>query len=150
MKRIIVVIVGLIVVAGILWFMIQWAVNGGWPSSGAVRDTLPPHIEYVSPADGKVVEDSYTVCVHFNYIAGRGLGEEPEKTIRFFMDGKNVTRDIVDLVRLEYGYPYPLGEPCYTRHEPLRSGWHTAKVTYEDISGQRFEYKWRFAVIAGE
>ena len=150
MKRIIVVIVGLIVVAVLLWIVIQWAANGGWPSSGAVRDTLPPHIQYVSPADGNGVEDSYGICVHFYFQAGRGMGEEPEKAIHFFLDGKNVTRDVVDLVRLQYGYPTPVGEPCYKRPEPLRSGWHTAKVTYEDISGERFEYKWRFVVIAEE
>jgi len=150
MKRIFVVITGVIFVAVILWLVIQWAVNGGLPSSGAVRDKLPPHIQYVSPADGKGVEDSYGICVHFNYQAGRGLGEEPEKVIHFFLDGKNVSQDIVDLVRLQYGYPYPVGEPCYTPPKPLHSGWHTAKVTYKDISGKRFEYKWRFVVIAEE
>ena len=149
-KRIVVVIVGIIVVAVILWLGIQWAVNGGWPASGAVGDTLPPHIQYVRPADGEQVENSYGICAHFNYQAGRSMGEEPERTIRFFLDGVNVTKDVVDLYRLQYGYPDPVGEPCYTRSEPLRPGWHTAKVTYEDISGQRFAYKWRFFVIAEE
>ena len=150
MKRIIAVIVGILVVAVILWLGIPWAVNGGWPSSGAVGDTLPPHIQYVRPADGEVAAGSYGICVHFNYLAGRGMGEEPEQAIRFALDGVNITRDVVDLVRLQYGYPDPVGEPCYSRHDPLRSGWHTARVTYEDISGERFEYKWRFVVPAEE
>jgi len=149
-KRIIVVIAGLITVALILWIVIAWVVNGGWPLSGAVGDTLPPHIQYVRPADGEVVGDPYGICVHFNYIAGHGMGEEPETTIRFFLDGVNVTQEVVDLVRLQYGYPAPVGEPCYTRSEPLHAGWHTAKVTYEDISGERFAYKWRFVVLAEE
>jgi len=150
MKRISAVIVGILVVAVILWRGIPWVVNGGWPSSGAVGDTLPPDIKYVRPADGELVGDSYGICVHFNYLAGRGMGEEPERVARYFLDGINVTKDIVDLVRLQYGYPDPVGEPCYSRHELLRSGWHTAKVTYEDISGERFEYKWRFVVLAEE
>ena len=150
MKRIFAVITGVIFVAVILWLVVQWAVNGGLPSSEAVGDKLPPHIQYVSPVDGKGVEDSNGICAHFSYQAGRGLGEEPEKVIHFFLDGKNVTRDFVDLVRLQYGYPDPVGEPCYTPPKPLRPGWHTAKVTYEDISGERFEYKWRFVVIAEE
>jgi len=36
------------------------------------------------------------------------------------------------------------------RHEPFRAGWHTAKVTYEDISGEWCAYKWRFGVITEE
>ena len=150
MKRIFGLIIGLFALAVILWIGIPWAVNGGWPSSGVVGETLPPHIQYVSPADGEQVGGAYGICAHFNYFAGRGMGEEPETTIRFFLDGVNVTQDVVDLVRLQYGYPDPVGEPCYTRHEPLRSGWHTAKVTYEDISGERFAYKWRFVVITEE
>ena len=145
-KRVILVIIGLLVMTATLWIVIQWAVNGGWPSSGAVRGTLPPNIQYVVPADGMTVEDSYGICVQFNYFAGHGIEDEPEKSIRFYLDGKNVTRSVVDVVRLEYGYPSPSGEPCYKRSEPLRSGWHTAKVTFKYITGERFEYKWRFEV----
>jgi len=150
MKRTIGIIAGLIILTMTAWFVIQWRDKGGWPAAGATRQTLPPNIEYVSPTDGQVVEDPYRICAHFDYLAGRGMGEDPERTIRFFFDGKNVTRDLVDLVRLEYGYPSPVGEPCYTRPKPLGPGWYTAKVTYEDISGERFEYMWRFAVLAEE
>lgn len=140
-------IVGIILVASLFFWLGSWLENGGWPSSGDVRDTLPPHIQYVSPADGELVEDSYGICAHFNYQAGRGMMEEPEEAIRFFLDGKNVTQDVVDLVRLQYGYPAPVGEPCYKRIVPINPGWHTAKVTYEDNSGNRYDYKWRFQVI---
>ncbi len=81
-------------------------------------------------------------------MAGNGMGDEPAESIRFYLDGKNVTREVVDVVQLEYGYPAPLGEPCYKQSEPMRSGWHTARVTYEDISGESFAYKWRFETIA--
>lgn len=148
MKRIIGLVVGLLVLALILGLGIQWVVNGGWPSSGAVGDILPLHIQYVRPSDGEAVAVSYGICAHFYYQAGHGMGDEPEQTIRFYLDGINVTQDVVDLARLQYGYPDPVGEPCYTQHDPLRAGWHTAKVTYVDSSGGRFAYKWRFEVSA--
>ena len=148
MKRIILGILGLIVLGVVLWITIQWAANGGWPASGAVGDALPRHIEHVSPDDGEVIADVYGVCAHFNYLAGRGMGDEPKKSIRLYLDGKNVTQDIIDLAELEY--PVPVGELCYRKSDPLRPGWHTAKVTYDDISGERFEYKWRFSVTVEE
>jgi hypothetical protein len=64
---------------------------------------------------------------------------------RYYIDGRNVTRLVYDINELEY--PTQVGEPCYRPTEPLSIGWHTAKVTYEDLSGVQFEYKWRFQVI---
>ena len=149
-KRWLFIIIGGSVVIGGLWVLIRWGVNGGWPGSGAIRDQLPPHIQYVVPGDGLRVENAYGICVHINYLAGRGLADESAQSLRFFLDGKHVTRDVVDVVRLEYGYPAPQGEPCYKQAEPLRPGWHTARVIYEDQSGERFEYRWRFEIFGEE
>jgi hypothetical protein len=141
-----VVILGLIA----LWWLIPWIANGGWPASGPVGDTYPVHIQYVRPADGERVTESFGFCVHFYFEAGRGLGDEPQKVIQYFLDGRNVTREVVDIATLEYGYPDPVGEPCLTRTEPLGPGWHTAKVRYVDLAGEQFEYTWRFEVLGGE
>jgi hypothetical protein len=147
MKRIILAIGGITALGVILWWVITWAVNGGWPSSGAVGGTLPPHIKYVTPGDGAFVEESHGFCAHFYYQAGRGMGSDPQKSVRYFIDGLNVTKKVHDLVRLEYGYPDPVGEPCFRQTDPLSSRWHTVKVTYTDTAGEEFEYMWRFYVI---
>ena len=147
MKRKIAVFGGIILVLVVLWWVILWVANGGWPSSGPVGDTLPPHIQYVVPADGESVEEAYGFCAHFFYMAGSGIGEDPQKAIRYFFDGINVTKRVIDIVILEYGYPAPIGEPCYTRTEPLNPGWHTVKVRYVDSAGKEFEYTWRFHVL---
>ena len=147
MKRKIAVFAGIILVLIVLWWVIQWVANGGWPSSGPVGATLPPHIQYVKPADGEMIEETYGFCVHFYYQAGSGMGEDPQKAIRYFFDGINVTKRVIDIVVLEYGYPAPVGEPCYTRTKPLKSGWHTVKVRYVDSAGKEFEYTWRFQVL---
>ena len=147
MKRKIVVVAGIILVLIVFWLVIQWIANGGWPSSGPVGEPLPPNIQYVKPADGERVEETYEFCVHFNYLAGHGLGDDPQKAIRYFFDGINVTKRMIDVAKLEYGYPAPMGEPCYTRTEPLNSGWHTVKVRYVDSAGKEFDYTWRFQVL---
>ena len=147
MKRKIAVFAGIILVLIVLWWVIQWVANGGWPASGPVGDTLPPNIQYVKPADGEQVKESYGFCVHFYYQVGSGMGEDPQKAIRYFFDGINVTKRVIDIVTLEYGYPDPVGEPCYTRTKPLRPGWHTVKVRYIDSIGKEFEYTWRFQVL---
>jgi hypothetical protein len=64
---------------------------------------------------------------------------------RYYFDGRNVTRQVYDINELEY--PTNVGEPCYRRTEPLDAGWHTAKVTYVDLAGNRLDYVWRFQVI---
>lgn len=146
MKRIVLAIGGIIFLLIILWWAITFAANGGLPSSGPVGDKLPPHIQYVFPTDGEKVEESNGFCAHFFYQAGRGMGDDPKQAIRYFMDGKNVTERVLDLVTLEYGYPDPIGEPCYERTKPLSSGWHTVKVVYVDLDGKDFKYMWRFQV----
>ena len=102
-----------------------------------------PNIQYVKLADGEQVEESYGFCVHFYYPAGNGMGEDSQKAVLYLFDGLNVTKRIVDIVVLEYGYPAPVGEPCYTRTDPLNSGWHTVKVRYYvDSIGKEFDYTW--------
>jgi hypothetical protein len=147
MRHRILAIGGIIFLIVLLWWVITFVANGGWPSSGPVGGTLPPHIQYVFPADGEKVEESYGFCAHFFYPAGRGMGDDPQQAIRYFMDGKNVTEKVLDIVALEYGYPDPMGEPCYKQTEPLSSRWHTIKVTYVDSVGEDFEYMWRFQVL---
>ena len=64
MRRKILIVAGTILVLVALWQVILWVANGGWPSSGPVGDTLPPNIQYVKPADGEQVKESYGFCVH--------------------------------------------------------------------------------------
>jgi hypothetical protein len=141
------VIVGLLLILIVFWWVILWIANGGWPFSGPVGDELPPHIQYVMPADGERVEEASGFCVHFYFLAGNGMNEDPRKSILYYFDGINVTKRMVDAVTLEYGYPDPVGEPCYTHPGPLNSKWHTVKVRYNDNTGKKFNYTWRFEVI---
>jgi hypothetical protein len=145
MKRKIFIIGGIILVLVALWQVTLWVTNGGWPSPGPMGDTLPPNIQYVKPADGEQGEESYGFCVHFYYLAGNGMGEESQKTVRYFLDGFHITEGIFEAVEPEY--PVSVREPCYTRTEPLRSGWHTVKVKYIDNVGDEFVYMWRFQVL---
>jgi hypothetical protein len=147
MKCKIAVIVGILLVLIALRWVILWIANGGWPTSGSVGDTLPLHIQFVMPSDGERVEEAHGFCVHFYYPAGSGMGEDPQNAVLYFLDGVNVTNRVVDIVTLEYGYPDPIGEPCYTRPEPLKLGWHTVKLRYADNIGKEFEYTWRFEVV---
>ena len=148
MKRKITIIIGIIPVLFLLWRVILWVERGGWPLARPVGDELPPHIQYVIPADGEMLEDAYGFCVHFYYEADNGMGEDSRKTVLYFFDGINVTKRMVDIVTLEYGYPDSVGQPCYTRPEPLNPGWHTVKLRYVDNIGKEFEYTWRFEVVA--
>lgn len=106
---------------------------------------LPPNIQHVLPRDGDVLEEAYGFCVHYNFQVGSGMDEESQETTRYFFDGMNVTKQVYDIVSLEY--PTQIGEPCYKRIEPINPGWHTARVTYKDNSGNLYEYKWRFQVL---
>ena len=145
MKRKILIVAGTILVLVALWQVILWATNGGWPSSGPVGATLPLNIQYVKPADGEQVEESYGFCVHFYYPAGNGMGEDSQKTVLYFFDGFHITKGIFEVVEPEY--PVSVREPCYMRTKPLRSGWHTVKVRYVDNAGEEFVYMWRFQVL---
>lgn len=148
MKRKIVVFLVIILVSIILWWVIQWVGNGGWPSSGPVGAPFPPNIQYVKPADGEQVGESHGFCVHFYYPAGNGMGEDRQEDVLYFFNGINITKRVIDIVTLEYGYPDPIGEPCYTRTKPLRAGWHTVKVRFVDSIGEEFDYTWRFQVLS--
>jgi hypothetical protein len=147
MKRKIALTIGISLVLIVLWRVILWITNGGWPSSGPVGDTLPLHIQYVMPADGERVKEAYGFCVHFYYEAGNGMSKDSRETVLYFFDGINITKWMVDTVTLEYGYPDSVGQPCYTRPEPLKLGWHTVKLRYDDNIGKKFEYTWRFEVV---
>jgi len=148
-KRLCIAFILAAILAAVLGWGIQWVINGGWPGSGPVGESTPPHIQYVTPADGIIVSDSFGFCVNFNYETGYGLGDNPQDVIRYYLDGINVTEHVNDIVTLEYGYPDPIGEPCYNSSKLLRSGWYTAKVKYQDTEGNPFEYTWRFGVIDG-
>ena len=147
MKRIVLILIVIVLLAGLLWGGIGWIANGGWPGSGPIGGKLPAHIEYVKPADGEVVAEANGFCVHFNYQVAGGMDEDKRYAMRFYMDGINVSKQIQDIVMLEYGYPSPVGEPCFHRLELLRTGWHTAKVKYLDNLENPFEYTWRFYVV---
>ncbi|MFN2236360.1 MAG: hypothetical protein ACK2U1_19190 [Anaerolineales bacterium] len=147
MKRKIILIIGMILVIFLSWRLILWVERGGWPSSGPVGDKLPPHIPYVIPADGERTGESFGFCAHFTYEAGNGMDEDTRQSVRYFFDGIEVTSKMVDIVTLEYGYPDSVGQPCYTRSDPLNSRWHTAKLIYVDNIGDEFEYTWRFEVV---
>lgn len=134
----------------LLWWGISWATHGGWPASGPVGAALPPHITFVTPADGERVAGSNGFCVHLYYFADHGLPDEPEQVIRYYLDGWNVTGDTVDTTKLEYGYPVSDGEPCYRQAGPLKPGWHTAQVRYIDNVGERITHTWRFEVVGEE
>ena len=145
MKRLIIAIVVIIIIAALFLCLVPWLENGGWPSSGPVGGSLPPNIQHVLPRDGDVLEETNGFCVHFDYQVGIGMDEESQETTRYFFDGRNVTKQVYDIVSLEY--PTQIGEPCYIQIEPINPGWHNAKVTYKDNSGNYYEYKWRFQVI---
>jgi hypothetical protein len=147
-RNLLFLVVGIILLASFLFWLIPWLDHGGWPSSGAVGNALPPNIEHVMPVDGEILELSYGFCVHYNYLSGNGMSEKAQKTPRYFFDGRDVTQHMYEIVELEY--PTQIAEPCYKLSEPIRPGWHTAKVTYEDNPGTLYEYKWRFQVLDDE
>lgn len=137
---IIAVLASIIIMLGVA----RWLLNGGWPSTGPTGDTLPPNMQKVNPFDGETVTETNSVCVYFDFRAGQGMGSDPEKTIRFFYNGYNVTNKVDGLIALNQ--PPSLGVLCYKPGRPLLSGWHTFKVTYKDIANKSFSYIWRFQV----
>jgi hypothetical protein len=145
--------IGAIIIGGIagilaLGWMASWLANGGLPARGPTGDVLPPHIMRVRPADGETVTDFQYFCVDFSFQEGNGLGHQPERTIRYFLDGINVTRKMHGLITLDY--PPSGGVFCYKPDMPLAAGWHTVKITYFDQTNQRFKYSWRFEVKSGQ
>ncbi|MFN2234835.1 MAG: hypothetical protein ACK2U1_11455 [Anaerolineales bacterium] len=145
LRRILILIFGIILLASFLVWLIPWLGNGGWPASGPMGNSLPQNIQHVSPKDGDFVEEISGFCVHFDYLAGSGMGEESQKTTRYFFDGRHVTKHVYDSVDLEY--PTQIRELCYGQSDLIGPGWHTAKVTYEDDAGNQFEHTWRFQVV---
>jgi hypothetical protein len=146
-KRVLFIVAVIIILGLILVWFVPWITHGGLPLAGPTGDHLPPHILFVEPADGNAVVDSHGFCMHFNYVVGHGVEDEQRMANRYYLDGRNVSRLVVDLSTTEYGYPDPVGEPCLYRDEPLKPGWHTAKVRYTDTKGDQFSYTWRFFVL---
>ena len=138
-------ILGSITVIAVMLLAAVRLIDVGVFSSGPVNGSLPPHIVHVIPGDGERVGETFGFCVHFVYKGSKGMGNEPQDSVRYIIDGRNVSDQMHDLVGLEY--PTHVEEPCYRRSEPLKSGWHTIKVDYEDIFGVHYEYKWRFLVV---
>ena len=150
MKRVIGVIVVIVVCGLILAWLVPWIYHGGLPLSGPTGDHLPPHILFVKPNDGDAVLGTNGFCVHFNYVVGHGVEDEQRMATRYYLDGRNVSRFVVDTSTTEYGYPDPVGEPCLWRENPLKPGWHSAKVNYGDTEGDEFSYSWRFFLVDSE
>ena len=147
-KRIIWILIGIVLLtllSIVLWFGFRWFANGGWPASGPTGEALPAHIRGVTPSDGKRDIQPQGFCVQFYFAAGNGLGEKAQSAIRYYLDGREVSSHMFEAVELEY--PISQKEPCYRAEEPLRNGWHTLKVRYEDNRGQPFEYTWLFEAL---
>jgi hypothetical protein len=140
---------GALIIAGIAGMLVigwiaLWLANGGRPASGPAGYVLPPHIQKVNPADGETVIAPRGFCVDFFFQAENGMGFDPERTLRFFLDGINVTKKVHGVVTLDY--PPSGGSLCYNPDTPFSPGWHTVKVNYTDSQNQKFEYIWRFQV----
>jgi len=132
-------------VAGSLYWLIPWLDRGGWPVPRPVGAAYPPNIISVSPADGQTVSANHGFCLYFDYNAGRGMDIDAQYAIRYYFDGRDVSNRIDGAVDQEY--PIGTGEPCYWTMERIKPGWHTAKVAFQDKSGNSYEYMWRFQVV---
>jgi hypothetical protein len=128
----------------LLWLLITWVINGGWPANTASGEKLPIHIMKVQPLDGELVKSPSSFCVNFDFRAGNGMGENPTKDTHFFYDGVDVSRQTDGLITLDI--PPSGGLFCYKPGNQFLEGWHTAKVTYVDKIGDNFSYLWRFQV----
>lgn len=144
MKRYIIVIMVVIAAAALLVFLVPWARHGGLSSSGPTGETIPHNIIRVLPGDGETAANINGFCVDFDYEAGRGMDEASQESVRYYFNGWNVTKDVYDIHAMEY--PTMIGEPCYRDSDPLKPGWYTAEVMYEDNSGNSYEYMWNFQV----
>jgi hypothetical protein len=142
-NRIIWSILTIVILSTVGIFTAIWISNGGWPASGPKGDILPPHIQYVSPQDGEQVTNAHGFCVGFDFHSGNRLNEDQQNEIQFFLDGKNVSGHMHQLVELEY--PTGIAELCYRENDPLASGWHTIVVRYADVNESSHRYRWTFS-----
>lgn len=125
--------------------VVNWFSNGGPPVQGGSGDILPIHIQKVKPSDGEAIMDLKGVCANFIFQEGEGIGDNPLSKIKFYFDGFDVTSQIDGLVALDK--PPSWGTLCYKSTSGTFSrGWHTAKIVYRDVTGQEFDYLWRFLV----
>ena len=145
-KRYIILIIVLLAAAALLVVLVPWVQHGGLPVSGPANLELPPNIVRVLPGDGEPAVNINGFCVDFDFDSGRGMDETSQASTRYYFNGWNVTKDVYDIHEMEY--PTMIGQPCLRQAEPLKPGWHTAKVTYEDNSGNSWEYTWNFQVVA--
>jgi hypothetical protein len=128
----------------LVWQLVLWLMNGGEPVNQASGEKMPIHIMKVSPIDGELATSPRGYCVDFNFRAGNGMGNAPEKSIHYFFDGIDVTSQTDGLVTLNI--PPSAGSICYKPGIQLSEGWHSAKVSYFDVKGKSFQYLWRFQV----
>ncbi len=129
----------------LLCLLVLWIMNGGWPITEASGEKKPIHIMKVEPSDGEFVTSARGYCVNFDFRAGNGMGQTPEKSVHYFFDGIDVTHQTDGLINLDI--PPSGGLFCYKSSIQVPKGWHTAKVTYKDMTGEVFSYLWRFQVV---
>lgn len=141
-RQILWIVISIVTVSVIAFFGGTWINHGGFPPNGPTGDTLPVNIQYVNPSDGSQVENSHGFCTGFDFQDGNRISEAQQKEIRFYVDGKNVTDQMYELVELEY--PTGIAEPCYRQNEPLEPGWHTAVIKFTDSKDFQFDYRWAF------
>jgi hypothetical protein len=134
----------IIIVAFLLWFLVHWLIDGGWPTDQASGEKIPINITKVQPTDGETVSSRSSYCVNFEFRAGNGMGEQAVAKIHFFYDGKEVTQQTNGLVTLDL--PPSAGSFCYKSDIQFSEGWHSAKVNYTDVTGKSFGYLWRFLI----
>ena len=142
-NRLLTILMILIGIFLILLFSL-WLMNGGWSINKASGEKVPINIRKVVPYDGELVTSPHGYCLNFDFRAGNGMGDNPVKSVRFFYDGIDVTQQTNGLITLDI--PPSGGSLCYKPDAQLSEGWHTAKVTYTDVTGESFSYLWRFQV----
>ncbi len=132
---------------GLVLFIIivNWFSHGGLPVQGGSGEILPIHIQKVKPSDGETITELKGVCASFKFQEGEGIGDNPLRKIKFYFDGFDVTSQIDGLVALDK--PPSWGTLCYkSTSSAFSQGWHSVKIVYRDVTGQEFDYLWRFLV----
>jgi hypothetical protein len=108
-----------------------------------------PHILYVDPHHGAAVEPAKTVtkglCIRFDFQQGYGMGPEPKRLIRIFLDDEDVTDNVSWIVNKEADTPV-MGQCCYKPEHSLESGCHILRITYRDIADELYEFIEEFFV----
>ena len=89
MVRKVIIVSGLLATLAVVLLVVVWLIKADVFSSGPVNGSLPPQITHVMPADGEQVGDVFGFCVHFDYQGGNGMGDEPQKSVRYYLDGRN-------------------------------------------------------------